>query len=143
MKICTRCKTEKDNFAKRSSSKDGLNNWCKDCFKEYDRVRWSNGDSHRKKKNYFERVRKNREFLKDYFESHPCIDCGESDWWALELDHKIEKTKEKEFCKLVMDSGVEQMKKEIEQCDVRCLKCHRKRTILQLNWWQREFLIGV
>lgn len=142
MKICTRCNKEKEKFNKNSKNKDGLSNWCKDCFREYDRIRWSEGDSKRKKANYIARVRKNREFIKTYFESHPCVDCGESDWWALEFDHKEARTKEQDLCKIIMSSGIDRIKKEIEVCDVRCLKCHKKRTIFQLGWWQKEYLIG-
>lgn len=37
MKICTKCKLEKDEscFHRHTSTKDGLNTICKDCFKEY------------------------------------------------------------------------------------------------------------
>lgn len=37
MKICTKCKIEKDEsrFCRHTSTKDGLNTVCKDCFKDY------------------------------------------------------------------------------------------------------------
>jgi hypothetical protein len=37
MKICIKCKTEKDyaSFSKDKSRKDGFSNKCKNCYKEY------------------------------------------------------------------------------------------------------------
>lgn len=37
MKLCSRCKSNKphDAFGKRKRSKDGLNVWCRQCFKDY------------------------------------------------------------------------------------------------------------
>lgn len=37
MKLCKKCNTSKEflEFSKKKSNKDGLNNWCKECNKEY------------------------------------------------------------------------------------------------------------
>ena len=37
MKICGKCNTNKEisGFSKKVRNKDGLNNWCRDCNKEY------------------------------------------------------------------------------------------------------------
>jgi hypothetical protein len=37
MKLCKKCNTTKEflEFSKKKSNKDGLNNWCKECNKEY------------------------------------------------------------------------------------------------------------
>jgi hypothetical protein len=37
VKRCSRCNTDRDKseFAKRMASKDGLNFWCRSCFKQY------------------------------------------------------------------------------------------------------------
>lgn len=58
MKICTKCKQTKEfiEFRKQSASKDGLINWCKSCFKEYEQTeiykqsqkRYKKSDSHKK-----------------------------------------------------------------------------------------------
>lgn len=145
MKICTRCRNEKDKklFATRNKSNGGLSSWCKECFKEYDRLRYQNGDAGRKKVNWQTRVRRNREFIKNYLETHPCVDCGDTDWWALEFDHKDGSDKTKEVSTLILEAGIERIQKEINKCDVRCVKCHRKRTIFQFNWWHTEFLRAV
>lgn len=41
-KRCSRCKIEKsfDRFNKQARAADGLNPWCKDCRREYDRLRY-------------------------------------------------------------------------------------------------------
>lgn len=50
MKRCSRCEAEKnlDEFAKSKVSKDGLQAWCKQCAKEYTRIR--NGATGEKKR---------------------------------------------------------------------------------------------
>lgn len=41
MKICKRCKTEKElkQFYKFNTSKDGKSYWCKDCIKAYSKAK--------------------------------------------------------------------------------------------------------
>lgn len=41
-KICTKCNIEKEikEFSKKKENKDGLDYWCKDCKKEYDKKRY-------------------------------------------------------------------------------------------------------
>lgn len=43
MKMCSKCKSEKDKgeFYNSNVTKDGLNAWCKDCEKEYRRQRYA------------------------------------------------------------------------------------------------------
>lgn len=138
MKTCTKCKQQLNttNFSKQTKSKDGLHHWCKSCFAQYEKVRYKNGDRQRKERNNKARRDRNRKFIKNYLETHPCIDCGDSDWWALDFDHKEQTDKTKELTYFISENGIESIKKEIEKCDVRCVKCHRKRTIIQLNWWR-------
>jgi hypothetical protein len=44
-KICSKCKTEKDNshFYKCKKSKDGLKSWCKECYAELTKERTKSG----------------------------------------------------------------------------------------------------
>src|ERR1035437_10140437 len=43
-KLCKRCNIEKErvNFSKTTSSKDGLNSWCKECKREYSKEKYKN-----------------------------------------------------------------------------------------------------
>jgi hypothetical protein len=64
--------------------------------------------------------------LLEYFEVHPCADCGESDPVVLEFDH----LRDKEFnvCKGFEERAWSSVVAEIEKCDVVCANCHRVRT---------------
>lgn len=138
MKECARCKECKpeSDFRKKTKSKDGLQPWCRSCFAEYEKVRYQNGDNIRKKRNDKNRVEKNKAFVKEYLLSHPCLDCGDTDWWALDFDHRDRLEKKYNISDLISWSGLEKIKTEIIKCDVLCVKCHRRRTISQMGWWR-------
>ena len=40
--ICSRCKKEKDSsfFSLRENRKKGFNSWCKECVKDYDKIKY-------------------------------------------------------------------------------------------------------
>ena len=121
MKTCTRCKENKsiELFAKRSKSPDGLNTWCKSCFKEYDRDRYLNGDKERKAANK-ERIKEAaRDHIWNYLLLNPCIDCGESDPLVLEFDHRDDCNKVGNISNM-MESSIEKLQLEIDKCDIRC-----------------------
>jgi len=70
---------------------------------------------------YLERTR----YLLEFFESHPCTDCGENDPVVLEFDH----LKDKRF-----DIGAalpyrnwQSILDEMGKCEVVCRNCHRRR----------------
>lgn len=138
-KICSKCKEFREH-AKCKRSKNGLGNWCKECRKEYDRIRHKTGKSYFTSFKYSEKIKRNREFVKNYFENHPCIDCGDTDWWALDFDHRNMEEKDHHITTAIRQQSLETLKQEIDKCDVRCVKCHRKRTMIQCNWWQLEFM---
>jgi hypothetical protein len=85
----------------------------------------------RKKKNQ----QKLRQFIWDYLKEHPCVDCGEPDPVVLEFDHMGDK-------KMAIgdisyhNPSLEKLKEEIEKCEVRCANCHRRKTAIQLEWYQ-------
>jgi hypothetical protein len=72
------------------------------------------------------RFRKRVVFLLQYFQAHPCVDCGESDPVVLEFDHLRDKNFDVAYgihyraWKVVLE--------EIEKCQVVCANCHRRRT---------------
>lgn len=71
------------------------------------------------------RVR-NAKFLKEYKEVHPCVDCGEKDWFILEFDHPNDNKRAN-----VSDMrglSITTIKDEIAKCDVVCPNCHKRRT---------------
>ena len=59
-----------------------------------------------------------------------CVDCEESDLVVLDFDHIGAKrapvpTLARRGC------GLRTLQNEIEQCEIRCANCHRRRTRLQ------------
>lgn len=73
-----------------------------------------------------ERAR-NIAFAYSCLELTPCVDCGCSDLVALDFDHVGMKTA---LVLKLASTGVSlaRLEAEIEQCEVRCANCHRKRT---------------
>jgi hypothetical protein len=106
-----------------------LTSYCKPCVRAKSREHYAAN-----KVEYLVRTRRTKrlvratrlQYLVHYLESHPCVDCGETDPLVLEFDH----LRDKEF-----DIGHEfssrpwhEVLAEIEKCDVRCANCHRRRT---------------
>jgi hypothetical protein len=54
-----------------------------------------------------------------------CIDCGENNFEVLEFDHRDPSQKVKE---VPLFTNIEDMKKEIDKCDLRCVRCHAIKT---------------
>lgn len=75
---------------------------------------------------------RNRAFVTEYFHSHPCVDCGESDPDVLEFDHIAGKVME--VSRLLASASLDRLMEEIERCEVRCANCHTRRTAGQFGW---------
>ena len=66
------------------------------------------------------------QWLIDYFRSHPCTDCGETDPVVLEFDHLRDKLFN--VTQKLVDRPWQAILDEIEKCEVVCANCHRRRT---------------
>src|SRR4051812_29471041 len=130
-KRCTRCGETKpiDAYALRRRRNLQPDTMCRGCRSAYGKEHYSAN-----KARYIalaaERTRKKRlertAFLLEYFEAHPCADCGERDPLVLEFDHLRDK-------KFEVANGFEWrpwpvVLAEMEKCDVVCANCHRRRT---------------
>jgi hypothetical protein len=137
MRICSHCKQEKSlsefNFKNR---KLGLKQYhCKNCSRKYVQFHY-----YKNKDYYLLKARKrntqNRKAIKqyiwDYLSKHSCVDCGEKDVIVLEFDH----VKDKSFTisTIGRDHRLDDIKKEITKCEVRCANCHRKKTAKERGW---------
>lgn len=72
-------------------------------------------------------IERNREFLKNYRESHPCETCKESHIACLDFHHRDPQEKEIEVSIMVRKGmSLERIMKEIEKCMVLCRNCHAK-----------------
>ena len=81
------------------------------------------------------RVHRNRLVVRKYLETHPCVDCGETDFVVLQFDHIDRLTKKSTVSVLVLQGRkVEMIEAEIAKCQVRCANCHIRRTAQQFGW---------
>ena len=93
MKICTKCKKEKDleEFNKNKTKKDGYNNICRICSSERSKQYYTENKEHhvkviRQRTNRV--IKENRQKVYDYCKTHPCVDCGETNPIVLDFDHR-------------------------------------------------------
>lgn len=77
--------------------------------------------------------RRNTVIVREYLQSHPCVDCGESDPDVLEFDHVRGKQALVSRLRWV-GVAAERLLGEIDKCEVRCVNCHRRRTASQFGW---------
>ncbi len=139
MLTCSRCKLSKsvDNFAIRSSGK--LQNYCKSCGRVYSQKHYE-----KNKPAYLARNKIRRDNIKqklyEFLLTQKCIDCGESEVLYLDFDHRDPANKSFNLA-VAMNRGFawSKIQSEIEKCDIRCVKCHRRRTAEQFGWF--KFLI--
>ena len=141
MKRCGKCKELKpyDDFYKHY--KRGRGSYCKPCQHDHYRRRYEYRTKVLKqpwqpfKNEYKDR---NRIFVTDYLNAHPCVDCGERDVLVLEFDH-IAGVKRADISKLVNKAAsIESLATEIGKCAVRCANCHRRRTAEQFGWLSKR-----
>lgn len=79
-----------------------------------------------------DRRNKIRAYIQDYKQSHSCKDCGENyPYWMMDFDHLGDKEFNIGQFSTATES-IENIKREIEKCDVVCANCHRNRTHLRL-----------
>src|SRR5688572_17252095 len=69
-----------------------------------------------------------REIITEYFATHPCVDCGETDSVVLTFDH-IGIDKRDNVSDMVRNGlSVDTIRAEIAKCEVVCYNCHAIRT---------------
>ena len=90
-----------------------------------------NGKSHyeRNKPYYYERVRLRKkhiiELISHYKKTHPCVDCGFSDFRGLQFDHVSGKKEDHIARAATLGWSDEKIFEEIKKCEVRCARCHQ------------------
>ena len=148
-KVCTRCNELKDPSEYTIAWKRHLPNprpdgylpsMCKSCTvdykREYSKTHPDKVSSHNKKRKKKTKIR-NLRYVFEYFKTHPCVDCGETNPVVLEFDHKNPNNKTIEVSKLIMGvAGLDTLQTEMDKCDVRCANCHRVKTSKQYDWYK-------
>jgi hypothetical protein len=146
MKTCTTCRISKplSAFNKNVGRKDGVQSNCRECAKVSSASYYASHKpqllelSIKNRERYLER---NRRYLFEYLQSHPCVDCGMSDIRVLEFDH-VRGVKRFGVGKLARHaSSIESLQSEIDKCEVRCRNCHQIVTYERAGGsWQQTFL---
>ncbi len=80
-----------------------------------------------------------RMYIYEYLETHPCVECGETDPVVLEFHHVRGKKREAISMLATYGASIEVIREEIEKCDVLCSNCHRRKTAKEQGWvWGRR-----
>jgi hypothetical protein len=139
IKTCSTCQIQKplSEFGNNKSKKDGKQCYCKDCGRVNDRKHYANNSSRKEKITVARQNAKlrNKEFVINYLLTHPCVDCGETDPFFLEFDHKESKLLEVGSM-VTWAWSIEKIIQEINKCEVRCVKCHKIQTAKRAGWYQ-------
>ena len=68
---------------------------------------------------------RNTKYIKEYLNTHPCVDCGMKDLRTLDFDHvKGQKYKNISLMR-IKGASLNRLIAEINKCEVRCANCHR------------------
>lgn len=142
MKQCFRCNQTKplEDFSWRNKTKNTRHSWCKVCRKEYDAAQWKSGN---KKKTTIEKRQTNRlkleQYLVDYWKTHPCVDCGETNIIKLDFDHL--RDKKANLANMIANQcSIKTIATEIEKCEVVCKNCHAIRTATRGKSWRTNWV---
>lgn len=136
-KKCTNCLKHKPTteFYKLSGKPHLHNPRCKACLTVLGKSRKQKWEQTKGKEKAAHNRKLNTENLFEYLQSHPCVDCGETDPIVLEFDHVCRETKTNNISRIVSTCKWEKVIAEIEKCVVRCANCHRIKTGLENGWW--------
>lgn len=141
MKRCGKCGQHKlsEEFSFRSKATGVRNSTCKPCQRDRSKAHYeANKELHNRRRSVNQRryYMRNRIFVKDYLESHPCVDCGEGDPVVLEFDH-VSGEKHSDLCSMVTRGyPLARISEELLKCEVRCANCHRRKTARQFQWFR-------
>lgn len=84
-------------------------------------------------------LEENKTFIIEYLETHPCVQCGETNILCLEFDHIDRKNKSSEVGKLLSQSK-EILIAEIFKCQVLCSNCHQIKTHQEINSYRWQYI---
>lgn len=141
MKHCNKCDFDLpfDSFNRRG---DKLQPYCRNCqsglHKDYyGRNKTGRKEQIRKRSAKYKKLA--RDYVLEYLDNHPCVDCGNPDRVVLEFDH-VRGKKFMEVSKMVNQGYlINQIIQEINKCEVRCANCHKTVTAKRGGWYEWKF----
>lgn len=131
MRLCTVCNLEKDisDFYKNTGKRDGLNNRCKTCWREYMKSYYKKNEE----KLYPIRKQQAAVYLKGLMDKadkikadQGCYFCQEKEPICLDFHHTDPTTKDNNVSELIRKKNWKKVLAEIEKCVIVCSNCHRK-----------------
>jgi len=141
---CRVCKIEKEielfPWAKVGARRSSR---CKDCQKILSKKHYQNNKKYYQDKEKIRREKyysETNKLLYDYLIEHPCVKCGESEPLFLDFDHCTGTNDKIANISVLVSIKVnfDKILKEIEKCQVLCLKCHRIKTAKEGNWYKYQ-----
>lgn len=143
--FCTNCDKEKplEEFSFRNKKKGIRHKKCKECQAAYHRKHYqANKKYYGKKARRWDAENRDiaRRFVIAYLREHPCVDCGETDPLVLDFDHVRGKKSYNISDMIRLIFSIDEIKKEIAKCDVRCANCHRIKTAKEEGWHLLDLL---
>ena len=80
---------------------------------------------------------RNLDWVYGVLEESECVDCGLADMTVLEFDH-VGPKREAVLVLAWTGYSLDSIKREIEQCEVRCANCHRRKTAAERGQYRHE-----
>lgn len=130
---CTLCKDDKsiEEFSWKNKKKNIKHTRCKICVSRSVKKHYLQNKEKYKRKAKINNelyIKRNKDFIQNYLETHPCVDCGNNNPIVLDFDHVRDK-KHGNISRMKLDSiSLDMIKKEIDKCEIRCANCHRIKT---------------
>lgn len=107
------------------------------CSKSTVAYHCGNGQQEKQVVRQRDRRNKIRKYLQELKEITPCIDCGINyPYYVMDFDHRPEDGKDFNIASFSKHHTFEDVRKEVNKCDIVCANCHRGRT------WSRLLTTG-
>jgi hypothetical protein len=137
-RVCTGCLRElpMSEFGIKNKVTGRRNRRCRACVAAASRAHYyRNRDAYLARNRRAKKTRSKKQNLRLlYLSTHPCVDCGESDPVLLDFDHRDGSTKIAPVARLIWERRWDLVWDEIAKCDVRCVRCHRRKTARDFGW---------
>ena len=137
MKRCSRCQLllPVANFSVNRAKKDGLQDNCRECQRQYLRDHYTKNVAYYVAKAKAQKAKQysDMRLMLKAMKSAPCEDCGRSyPYWVMDFDH-VTGTKNFGIAR-ALRTHLEDILAETKKCQIVCANCHRERTQLRRHW---------